>query len=265
MSKRHHLLLLVLGFLYSFPLLCVAANDPVLNRSYQKHVFAPLDNQIGNSAYQYWDMKKGPNGYLWIATNIGVLKYDGYQFYRLETSGDRVHSIALDDNDNIWLGTYNGVHRYDAQRDQFSVYHHDSQLPKSIPDGSVNKVFSSHEGLLWLGMSEHLVLYDKANQSFTPYSPWDKSANQDTSEMTAKYVGITDVFEQNKDTYWLGTYHNGLIRYNKSDNTARIIRTFRQDSVFVKNIKAVVSLDDNNLLLATGDGLIQFDINKETF
>ena len=268
MPKFNCQLILTLFSLVSFLILpAFAANydGSSLKKSHQKHVFTPLKNQVGNSAYQYWDMFKGPEGYLWIATNLGILKYDGYRFYRLGLNGERVHSVELDGHDNIWLGTYGGAQQYDHQSDQFSVFSHDEQSAKSIPAGSVNKVFRSHEGLLWLGMLEHFVLYDKAAESFTPFSPWPKSANQDTSEMNAKNVGITDIYQQNKDIYWLGTYHNGLIRFNKTQNDARIIRTFRQDAVFVKRIKKVVQLDDYNLLLATRDGLIRFNIKNETF
>ncbi|NQZ11239.1 MAG: hypothetical protein HRT35_29150, partial [Algicola sp.] len=269
MPKFNRLLIVTLCFLISSAVFPAYADAPILKTSHPKHVFTPLSNQVGNSAYQYWDMLKGPNGYLWIATNIGILKYDGYRFYRAGVIGKEVHSIELEGDDNIWFGTYGGVQRYDAQRNQFSAFSHDNQSFKSIPKGSVHKVFRSKHGLLWLGMLEHLVLYDKAAQSFTPFSPWQKSANQDTSAMNAKNVGITDIYQQDKDVYWLSTYHNGLIRFNKTQNTARIIRTFRQgmhqDEVFVKNIKAVVPLDDSNMLLATSDGLIRFDINNETF
>ncbi|MCJ8271513.1 MAG: hypothetical protein MJK04_19205, partial [Psychrosphaera sp.] len=161
MPKFNRLLIVTLCFLISSAVFPAYADAPILKTSHPKHVFTPLSNQVGNSAYQYWDMLKGPNGYLWIATNIGILKYDGYRFYRAGVIGKEVHSIELEGDDNIWFGTYGGVQRYDAQRNQFSAFSHDNQSFKSIPNGSVHKVFRSKQGLLWLGMLEHLVLYDK--------------------------------------------------------------------------------------------------------
>ncbi len=199
MPKFSRLLILTFCFLILFsklPAFASNLNGPELIASYPKHVFTSLKNQIGNSAYQYWDMRKGPNGYLWIATNIGILKYDGYRFYQVGGNGEEVLSIELDGDDNIWFGTDDRIQKYNIRNNQFSVFSHDEQSSKSLPAGSVYKVFHNKEGLLWLGMLEHLVLYDKTAHRFTPFSPWPKSANQDTSEMNAKNVGITDIYNK---------------------------------------------------------------------
>ena len=65
------------------------------------------------------------SGYIWIATNDGVNRYDGYEF-RTYRMGDRglasnlIRTIAGDANGNMWLGTGDrGIFKYEVCSDVF--------------------------------------------------------------------------------------------------------------------------------------------------
>lgn len=67
------------------------------------------------------------DGYLWIATGSGLLKFDGnnYQLYRHEEnnprslSDSRLHLVYCDTKGRIWAATANGLNLYDPFTDSF--------------------------------------------------------------------------------------------------------------------------------------------------
>jgi ligand-binding sensor domain-containing protein len=72
----------------------------------------------------YWSMQD-KKGYLWIATDAGVVKYDGYKFITYNSSNglpdNTVLKILEDRNGRIWFATYSGkIAYYSYQAD--SIY-----------------------------------------------------------------------------------------------------------------------------------------------
>ena len=66
-------------------------------------------------------------GFLWIATQEGLNRYDGYSVKSYEhissdpntLSNDFVLSLLVDSGGQLWVGTASGVNRYDPIRDSF--------------------------------------------------------------------------------------------------------------------------------------------------
>lgn len=66
-------------------------------------------------------------GYIWVGTEFGLNKYDGYRFtnYFHETdnpatiSSNVISFLFVDSQGNLWVGTQMGLDRYDDARDEF--------------------------------------------------------------------------------------------------------------------------------------------------
>ena len=66
-------------------------------------------------------------GYIWVGTEFGLNKYDGYRFtnYFHETdnattiSSNVISFLFVDSRGNLWVGTQKGLDRYDDANDQF--------------------------------------------------------------------------------------------------------------------------------------------------
>lgn len=91
------------------------------------------------------------DGYLWIATNGGVARFDGSAFTIMTTGGyrglhsDRVLALAQDRNGRIWLGTEDGLSRFDK-----GVFTTLNEL-SGLPGKSVNHVRAHPDGSIWAG------------------------------------------------------------------------------------------------------------------
>lgn len=77
------------------------------------------------------DMCQDKYGYMWIATDYGLNRYDGYNFKTyFHNSNDSttlgsniVTSLFQDSKGRFWVGTRSGLYRYDHITDTFKGYH----------------------------------------------------------------------------------------------------------------------------------------------
>ena len=110
-------------------------------------------------------------GYMWIATLGGLNRYNGYDFQHfLHNSSDStslwndfVFSLMIDSSSNFWVGTANGLSRFDLQTNKFNHYQ-----GKITP---VYSLFEDHNGQLWAATESGPGLIDRNGQ--TVIYPWE--------------------------------------------------------------------------------------------
>ena len=77
------------------------------------------------------DMCQDKYGYMWIATDYGLNRYDGYNFKTYfhnsndstSLSSNIVTSLFQDSKGRFWVGTRTGLCRYDYTTEKFTNYH----------------------------------------------------------------------------------------------------------------------------------------------
>ena len=75
----------------------------------------------------------------------------------------------------LWLGTLDGLNRFDPRTEQFLVYRHNSQDPHSLSHNKVNAIWEDRQGTLWIGTENGLNQLDRSRGSFHQSSP-DRTA-----------------------------------------------------------------------------------------
>ena len=70
-------------------------------------------------------------GFVWIATHKGLDRYDGYHIRHIPVNDPR--SLCEDIGGNIWLGTYDGVYKFDVATEMIVQVDMPSHVHESLP------------------------------------------------------------------------------------------------------------------------------------
>ena len=184
------------------------------------------------------------------------------QFTHLTTDDGLSSSIATsilqDHKGFIWIGTPNGLNRYDGFN--FVVYKKNSTDSTSLYDNVVNTMFEDQKMNLFIGTEKGLCLYDREKDRFLNYM-LDKP-----SPLRGIECSVNEMDEDSLGNLWLAT-SVGLIYFNRIIN--QIIQ-FTHDpndpeSLSNDNVEDVLIDRNNRLWVATRKGLNLFLPETGTF
>ncbi len=142
----------------------------------QKEIaFEHISIPEGLSNPQVFALIQDRYGYLWIGTQDGLNRYDGYQFvtYRNEPNDtssimDNMVFTALEDsNGTLWFGTSSGLSRYNRDSDNFTNFH-PVPVSAAIPNQFVFAIGEKDRNHLWIGCNLGLYLMDTKSNTFKP-------------------------------------------------------------------------------------------------
>ena len=128
-----------------------ARAQPVAPTPRQLTVFDGLPSNTVNR------MAEDRLGYLWIATNDGLARFDGrsYRTWRAEDGlrDNRIWTVLADARNQLWVGTENaGLIRLSADRRQMRFYDRASQ--PLLSSNTVWSVAATPDGAVWFGTYE---------------------------------------------------------------------------------------------------------------
>ena len=177
----------------------------------------------GLSSNRIRDINQDQLGYIWVATESGVSRYDGYDFkvYRnipgdFTTITDNTTNVVyIDTYGKIWVGTNSGLNLYNPVGDSFERIYHEPGNDSSLSGNVINALFESKSGDLWIGTDNGLSLYDRDNHAFI--NQW--LVNSEHRDLGG--VDIVSIAEDTDGTLWIGSSGNGLFTFNPEKQTIR--------------------------------------------
>ncbi len=199
-------------------------------------------------------------GFLWLGTQDGLNRYDGYRFkvYRHDDEDpeslphDLVLSLATDPSGDLWIGTEGGgLARWRRASDTFLSYRHDAGDPESLADDRVVHLAWDPDGTLWIAtFASGLDRYDPTTGSFQHFrhDPADPGSLSDDR--------VRAVHVDRRGELWVGTF-GGLNRY---DRERRSFVRHRHDpgdpsSLSDDRVRAIAETPSGDLWIGTLDGL----------
>ncbi|HEY9076146.1 MAG TPA: PAS domain S-box protein [Anaerolineaceae bacterium] len=147
-------------------------------------------------------------GYLWIGTQDGLNRYDGYTITQFKhdpanpksISANSIIALYQDRAGFLWIGTWGGgLNRFDPLSGQFTRYLPDPQNPASLSHPIVTDIFQDDHGAFWVATLGGLDLLDPATGAFTHFRSDPANANTLSSNAVSVIVPAAD------GKLWLGT------------------------------------------------------------
>ena len=148
-----------------------------------------------------------PYGLMWVGTDQGARSFDGYRFriYRSDAyspgilPNNYVRSMTADHKDGLWIGTRDGLVRYDRRRGHFKTYHLRNEHARLI-----NALYTTSDGTVWVGTNAGVSRYDAEKDDFTGINMAE---------------GAISFAEDSKGNLFIGTWEGGLRRLDKNSGS----------------------------------------------
>ena len=180
--------------------------------------FEHLTMRDGLSQGTVMSILQDRQGYLWLGTESGLDRYDGYSIreYRRQRgdaglASDYIWAIAEDSDSNLWLATDGGgIERWDRSTDQFQRFKHDPRVAESLASDAVRTLLIDAQGRIWAGtLDQGLDILDPRTGKVRHF----RHREGDPTSLPADAVCV--LYTDHTGRIWVGT-DGGLSEYQPS-------------------------------------------------
>jgi ligand-binding sensor domain-containing protein len=188
-------------------------------------------------------------GFIWIASENGVGRYDGYAFTNfrskekdtLTISSNITYVIVEDQQERLWVGSEKGLDLYNRKLDRF-----DKHFFLGTP---VRAIYQDRENRLWIGSDDGLYLYDQQFDVFT--KPFEDLF--DTKDIV--YNTITSIIEDIHGDLWIGTSNGAYLYQHTTQSFLHFARNpSLEGSLSENNVRKIIEDQKGRIWIATYGG-----------
>lgn len=172
-------------------------------------------------------------------------------------SNQLVNALAKDSLGFVWIGTAEGLNRYDGTR--FQTFRHEPGNPGTLSTSWINSLYITRDGSLLAGTEKGVNIYNPEQESFSLLK-----ADNDTHNL----LGTTRIrcfCEDSKGLLWIGTL-DGLLCLDRAQSKITFHKLNPYDSDKMHNeIRSLCEDAQGDLWIGTFDGLYHRNSNRELF
>lgn len=201
---------------------------------------ATLPSSLGGN--YVWDVLVDHSGVLWAATSQGLNRFDeaGHSFVRYTQRQhgpgvvaenalpeDVIFCLALGKDNSLWLGTQQGLVRFDPARRRF-------RLVAALGNLRIRSLLAGHDGELWVGtFDQGLLRLDIASQTLTRWR------HNPTDPHSLPHNHVSSIAAAPDGAIWVGTLGGGIARLAGADRFV----TYRHDPAASASLSSDVIWD----------------------
>lgn len=246
-----------------------------------EYTFQTIDIKSGLSNNIIYGIHKDRDGFVWIATENGLNRYNGYDFKTFlhnasdstSISSNVIRCFLEDNNGNLWIGTNNGLNLYQKETESFKRYFIKSKYVTSIFD--IKELLLDKKGRIWFN-TRKFGHFNPKTEEFKIVAPNNNSYSVTIEKGEKVWIASHDgelicidvesekVIKEIKDD----NFSSATIMYeDESENlwlpfTNTIIDGVKNQSIPILPNKVapvvVLEINSDTLLIGTNDGLFQY-------
>ncbi|MGJ1481273.1 hybrid sensor histidine kinase/response regulator transcription factor [Sphingobacterium multivorum] len=202
-------------------------------------------------------------------------------------SNSTVKCITQDIQGFLWLGTRNGLNRFDGN--QFKIFRHNASDSTSIGSSSILSLLTDSKGVLWVGTTRGAYRYDPIKEDFKPFKLISIGEVNAIHEYAGfiwllsngklyrykSYTGEISPFDLNKNTLvaitsskkgglWVTDNNSTILRYQVNTGKFFPVDLKKIDRQTLANTKTVYAINDSLLMVGTINSAYLFDFKNGT-
>jgi signal transduction histidine kinase/ligand-binding sensor domain-containing protein/DNA-binding response OmpR family regulator len=192
-----------------------------------------------------------------ISTFITSIHAAYFRNYRIEEglSHNSVWAVMQDSEGFIWIGTRDGLNRFDGKN--FKIHRHQPDDTLSIGHSFIHFIKEDSQGRMLIGTRQGLYLFNKKNEHFKKIKLTDKDN---------EHVVVNYILEDRYENIWLATHGSGIYKLNKDLIVEKQYRIEEWAGLLMNHIWTITSDNSGNIWLGTaGRGMVHFDPRNEIF
>ena len=153
---------------------------------------------------------------LWIGTNIGLIRYDGYNSTifnhdkndTLSISNNNVHQIVEDEKGNLWIATERGLNYFDKSNESFNRFPEQDGINNALSNYHIRTLHLAKQ-ILWLGTYGGGLIKLNTDTKITKiYQASDTQSNCLAGNRINAFLA------DDKGNFWIGTESKGMSYFN---------------------------------------------------
>ena len=204
---------------------------------------------------------------IWIGTAAaGLFKYiqkkkefNNIKIVSNENESGRqniIYSVYEDSQKKIWLGAEQGIFKKLKDSQNFV-----QQFKNELQFKTATSIIEDNQKNIWVGTGSGIYVYSSKGKLLKKFTA-DRNNPQ-----KLKSDAISFLFKDSKNEIWVGTFYEGLAKYNYKDDTFYNFpcALLSDTSLSGYNVTAIVEDKQNNLWIGTSQGLSVLDPAKKTF
>jgi len=249
-----------LKHLFCFILVCSVVtlrSQSVVDRSIKK-----INSEDGLSHNIVNDIEQDGMGFVWIATDDGLNRFDGYEFkvYRFDPedptsiSGNYIKSLFVDPEGNLWISSRYGLNLYNPRKDNFTRF-----SPDQDENLDITRIVASRDGGLWISAyTGGFLHFDPGTHTFTAY-------NTISHSLPTNY--IMSVHEDSENLLWVGTGDYGVLVFRREGGRLEIQESLasKLKGFNITQTEEIYEDDNSNIWIASRQGILLYNRSLDEF
>lgn len=197
---------------------------------------------------------------IWIGTEGYLFKYDikTKLVVRIAAFDDNsVKSLAKDVQNNLLVGTDNGLYIYQHDSQELRHIVHDSRFANSLTNNIIWSLFIDRNNNSWIGTDYGVSMYE-ADKIYQEVSLWQLTGKGDGNQLQS-------IYRDSRSNFWLGGTNGAIVLENDFTNHQWYKMGDKANPISHNRIRDFYEDKQQNLWVATDGSINRYDYKRKQF